>query len=173
MLSIENVNLLDYSDFKDKFGSVIEHCPFVAAGVWSSHPFLNRESLHSAFGTFLGALNKTTKLRVVRCHPDLAGKLAAEKLLSDESAREHKSAGLLSLSVDEKRSLTELNQTYKEKFQFPFILCVRENKKESIFREIRKRVNNDVESELENALAEVCKIAWYRIADLVKDTSNL
>ena len=53
MLSIENVNLLDYSDFKDKFGSVIEHCPFVAAGVWSSHPFLNRESLHSAFGTFL------------------------------------------------------------------------------------------------------------------------
>ena len=160
---------MDYSEFKDKFGSVVEHSPFVAAGVWSSHPFPNRESLHSAFVTFLGALNKATKLGVVRCYPDLAGKLAAEKLLSDESVREHKSAGLLSLSVDEKTSLTELNQAYKEKYRFPFILCARENKKESIFREIRKRVNNDVDSELENGLAEVCKIAWYRIADMVED----
>ena len=173
MLSIEKVNKLNYTEFRDKFGSVIEYSPFVAAGVWSARPFSNREALHTATVSFLSTLHREAKLGVLRCYPDLAGRLSEANQLSDESTKEHQSAGLLSLTEEEKKSLGTLNEAYKSKFQFPFVLCARENKKEAIFREIKKRLNSEPNEEVEIGIGEVGKIAFYRIADLVEGSSNL
>lgn len=46
---------------------------------------------------------------ILRCHPDLAGKLAAVGDLTEDSAMEQKAAGLDSLSSDEKATLDQLN----------------------------------------------------------------
>ncbi len=174
MLSLDVLNQLSYCQFIEHFGSVVEHCPFIAAAAWSYRSFTNLASLHSAFVAILSSLSSEAKLGVLRCYPDLAGKLADDKQLSVESTKEHRSGGLFDLTVDEKTSLTLLNEAYKAKFQFPFILCARENKKECIFRELRARLNNSVEHEVENGMKEVAKIGWHRLTDLVaNDSSNL
>lgn len=175
MLSLDALNQLSYWEFRDQFGSVIEHCPFVAAAVWSYSPFISRAALHTAFVTSLTGLSEDAKVGVLRCHPDLAGKLADHNQLSAESTKEQQSAGLSDMTAEEKVSLTSLNEAYKQKYRFPFVLCARENKKECIFRELRARLPNSIESEIENGLKEVCKIAWHRLTDLVvaDDTSNL
>lgn len=167
-LCISEVNKMSFSDFIQTFGSVIEHTPLAAATIWSSGPFADLNCLHRAFTTFISDLNEPTKAGVLRCHPDLAGKLAQSGMLSSNSMTEQSAAGLLDLSEQERKDLISMNHQYREKFNFPFIICARENKKDAIIREIRNRLGNSVCHEVECAIGEVCKIAWYRLAGLVK-----
>lgn len=104
---------------------------------------------------------------VLRCHPDLAGRLAQTQSLSRESTGEQQAAGLLDLSSEERVILGRMNEDYKFKFGFPFIICVRQNKKEAIFRGIEQRLNNSREEELATALEEVKKIGTLRINDII------
>jgi 2-oxo-4-hydroxy-4-carboxy-5-ureidoimidazoline decarboxylase len=104
---------------------------------------------------------------VLRCHPDLAGRLAQTQALSAESTGEQQAAGLLHLNDEEKQILGRLNDAYKAKFGFPFIICVRQNKKEAIFRGIEQRLNNSREQELAAAVEEVKKIGTLRLNDIL------
>ena len=47
-LTLAAVNGLDYEEFIEVFGNVIEHCPVIAAAVWSYRPFSTAEALHEA-----------------------------------------------------------------------------------------------------------------------------
>ena len=104
---------------------------------------------------------------VLRCHPDLAGKLAQQGALSSESSNEQKTAGLLDLSPEEKQTLATNNAKYISKFNFPFVICVRENKKEAIMTQIVRRERNSPEQELETGIGEVKKICLLRLSDLL------
>ena len=168
-LTLEEVNVLDFADFIEKFCSVIEHTPLAAATVWSSRPFDSVSALHEAFTAFLNHLSLDVKAGVLRCYPDLAGRLAEQGVLSKESLNEHKSAGLLDLTEQEMKELGTLNISYKLKFNFPFVICARENKKLAIFAGIRTRWGNDVETETEIGIGEVSKIAGHRLRNVVDD----
>ena len=166
--TIERVNSMGFQEFTEEFGSVIEHTPLVAAAVWSHRPFTDLQNLHGAFCAFISQLQpETAKIGIIRCHPDLAGKLANAGTLTSESTKEQKSAGLLELTEIERKELTAINERYKQKFSFPFVICARENKKQAIFEGIRTRLGNTVDDEVNNAVQEVNKIAWYRLADIV------
>lgn len=52
-------------------------------------------------------------------HPDLAGRMAQQGVLTSESADEQRSAGLTDLT-EELQQVTERNQRYRAKFGFPF-----------------------------------------------------
>ena len=104
----------------------------------------------------------------MRVHPDLAGRLASESALTKESTNEQTSAGLLSLSADEREYLQTHNNKYKHKFSFPFVICARQNKKESIMRGISERYSRSVEEETEKAFVEVQKIALFRLKDVIE-----
>lgn len=171
-LTLEKVNKMSYTDFIQVFGSVIEHTPLAAASVWSSSPFSDLPSLHRAFITFISNLNESSKSGLLRCHPDLAGKLAQSGQLSTESLKEQRTAGLLDLSDQERKNLTEMNDKYKQKFSFPFVVCARENKKQAILTGIRHRLDNGVLDEVECGAREISKIAWYRLMDLIHDPNN-
>ena len=105
-------------------------------------------------------------------YPDLAGRLAKLGQLGVESTKEHSAAKLDQMSSDEKTEMANLNQKYKNKFGFPFIICVRLNKKEAIFSGLRSRLHNDHDQELQNGIKEVLKITELRIRDLIFDDSN-
>ena len=171
-LTLEEVNNLGFQAFTEKLGSIIENTPLVAATIWSNRPFQSVKALHDTFCMFLTALPPETKAGILRCHPDLAGKLAMMSALSRESTKEQKGAGLLELSDSEREELTTLNHTYKKKFEFPFVICARENKKEAIFSGMRSRLSNDTKTETETGIREVCKIAWYRLVDIVRPDSS-
>ena len=167
-MDLEEVNKMGYAEFISAFRGVFEHGALAAATVWGAGPFPSSAALHEAFLRFLQRLDPEAKKGVVRCYPDLAGKLAGEGALTEESLSEHKAAGLLELSEEERAELVALNDRYKEKFGFPFVICARENKKDSILRGIKSRLGNSVSEEVENALAEIGKISRLRIANIVQ-----
>lgn len=169
---IEEMNSLDYPDFISHFGSVIEHGALAAASVWSARPFSSAQALHQAFEEFLFSLSPRAKEGVIRCYPDLAGKLAEENRLTEDSQKEHRAAGLLEMSENEKAELRSLNFPYKKKFSFPFVICAMENKKEAIMRGIRARLENKHSEEVDNALKEISKIAYHRIINYVVDNAS-
>ena len=167
-LSLEEVNGMDFQQFSETFGSVIEQTPLVAATVWSFRPFQDLATLHKAFSDFIQKdIFPEARAGIIRCHPDLAGRLAQTNQLSEASTREQKAAGLSELSDSEKRELNSLNERYKERFGFPFVVCARENKKEAIFAGLRARLGNSLQEEEQQALKEISKIAWYRLNDIV------
>lgn len=109
----------------------------------------------------------------MRLHPDLAGRLAQTGGLTTESTREQKSAGLDSLTDEERQRMTSLNQQYRQKFGFPFVICARENKKEAILNGLEQRLNNSGETEAITGVEEVKKICRLRLLDIIDPTSKL
>lgn len=160
---MDQVNGMDYPEFISVFGSVLEHGSLVAASVWGHRPFPTRQSLHDAFTSFLKELSVNTKAGLIRCYPDLAGKMAQENRLSRDSLDEHTRAGLLELTGAERAQLASLNSSYKDKFGFPFVICVTENKKEAIMKGIRTRLENSWSDEVESAITEISRIAYHRL----------
>ncbi|XP_022111031.1 uncharacterized protein LOC110990366 isoform X4 [Acanthaster planci] len=170
--AIKEVNALSWDSFIQRFGSVVEHGQIVASAAWSKRPFANITTLHSAFCEFLDSLSHSGKEAILRCHPDLAGNLAQADQLTTESKKEQSSAGLLNLTREEANTIAELNDLYKSKFQFPFVICARENKIESIIAGLKVRIHNATDVELENGVNEVKKIAWHRMRDLIETESD-
>ena len=109
---------------------------------------------------------------ILRMYPDLAGRLAISGQLGMESTQEHSAAKLDQMTYDERTEMDKLNQKYKDKFGFPFIICARLNKKEAIFGRLRSRLHNENDKELQNGIKEVLKITELRIRDLIFDDSN-
>ena len=172
--SLEDVNKMDYNEFREHFGSVI-YGTLAATTVWKQKPFRSFHVLHQAFVRFLQLLNPEAKEGLIRCHPDLTGKLLELRSLSKYSQAEQKSAGLHALNEEEADELEELNTNYRQKFKFTFIVCVRENTKNTIFSSLKSRLQNEHMVEVEHALVEISKIAFYRLESLVhhQTTSKL
>ena len=108
---------------------------------------------------------------MLRGHPDLAGKLAQDNQLTPESTREQAAAGLTGVTLEKRQIINDLNEQYKDKFDFPFVICARENKVESILEGLRSRIQNTREAEAITGIVEIKKICWYRIVDLISADS--
>ena len=111
------------------------------------------------------------QLALIRAHPELAGREAEAGTLTRESSSEQASAGLDRLSAEELAALRRLNRSYRERFGFPLIVCVREHTKESIIAWGTARLEHSREEEIDIALGEIAKIARLRLADLIGDAS--
>src|SRR6185369_16769206 len=99
-----------------------------------------------------------------RNHPDLAGKAAIAGDVTDDSRSEQASAGLDALSRDEFSRFHSLNDAYKAKFGFPFMICVRRHTRDSILSQFERRLASDEATELAAALQEVFFITRLRLA---------
>lgn len=167
-LSIDDVNKLPSSEFVSVFKNAIELWPKAAESVFLKHPFTNRTELISHFTDYLQNLSINNKVVVLQSHPDLAGKLFDENKLSNESTDEQISAGLNQLTVAQSFQMLELNTKYKQKFGFPFVICVRQNNKiECILEGFQNRLPNDRDLEIINGIEEVKKICQLRVEDIV------
>ena len=152
-------------------GTLFEHSPWVAEAAWRKQPFRTVAELEAALETAMQEAPRERQLELLRAHPELAGREAQERKLTRESTHEQASAGLDRLSADELEALRRLNRSYRERFGFPLIVCVREHTKDSIIAWGDARLANSREQELAVALGEVAKIARLRLADLLGGAS--
>ncbi|CAG7818339.1 unnamed protein product [Allacma fusca] len=166
--SIQQVNEMKYEEFLQVFGNVVEHCALCAAAIWAHRPFYNVQELHAELCHFIDNLPSIGREGILRLHPDLAGRIAQLGLLTSESKKEQLSAGLDTLTEDERETIMDLNERYKEKFGFPFVICARDNKKHAILTGLKIRIENTSEVEVTTGVEEVKKIMMYRLLDLVK-----
>ena len=150
------------ASFLARYGAVAEHSPWVAEAAYDRF----EGDLATAFRVAISDAAPDRRLALLRAHPDLAGKLALAGELTEHSAQEQSSAGLDRLDPAELAEFRRLNDAYRERFGFPFIICAREQSKHSILAAFRVRLGNEAEAERATALAEVVKIVQLRLADL-------
>jgi len=166
--SLQTLNTADCDAFTAALGHLFEHSPWVAAETWPRRPFRDAPHLHAELCSTMRAAPPERQLALIRAHPDLAGRLAQQKKLTAESNREQVSAGLTELTEAELAEFTWLNDTYKAKFGFPFIICARLNAKTAILSAMHDRLAHDAATEQAAALTEIEKIAQLRLHDTLK-----
>ena len=165
MLTLSELNDSDQAAFTAALGHLFEHSPWVAEETWGRRPFRDFAHLHAALcGTMLAAAPER-QLALIRAHPDLAGRLARQKQLTAESNREQASAGLDLLSEAELAEFQRLNDAYRAKFGFPFVICARLNAKAAILAAMQARLPHDSVTEQAAAISEIGKIASLRLQD--------
>ncbi|MBV7299311.1 2-oxo-4-hydroxy-4-carboxy-5-ureidoimidazoline decarboxylase [Enterovibrio paralichthyis] len=160
---------LTREQFVEIFGGVYEHSPWVAELAYESGldaKFDDQEALHSLMADVLNNAEDAAKMQVVQAHPDLAGRAAQAGELTVESTSEQASAGIDKCTPEEFARFTDFNDRYKEKFRFPFIMAVKGANRHLILEAFEKRLQNDVITEFDTAIAEINKIALFRLRDL-------
>lgn len=161
------LNTCDRAAFVAALGHLFEHSAWVAEETFPKRPFADADALHAALcETMLGA-PADRQLALVRAHPDLAGRLAQAGELTADSAREQAAAGLDRLTAQESSEIVRLNDSYKARFGFPFVICARLNAKAGILASMRSRVANGPKEELSTALTEIAKIARIRLSEAI------
>jgi adenine deaminase len=148
--------------FVARFGALFESSPWVAEAAWRPDGFADADELHAALAAAMYAAPEERRIALVRAHPDLGERVA---VLTEASRSEQSGAGLDRLSPGEYERFTSLNAAYRERFGFPFVICVREHTRESILANADARLAHTPEHELETALAEIAKIARLRLED--------
>lgn len=167
MPTLDQINQYSPAQFSATFGAVYEHSPWIAERAFAQRPFASATALYLALYGVVQAASRDEKLALLNAHPELAGKEAQSGTLTSNSVGEQSGAGLNALPRDEFVELNDLNRRYREKFGFPFIICVRLNCKDAIFAALRGRLANGVEQELQNSLAQVGEIARLRVTDIL------
>lgn len=166
-LTIDQINRLEQPQFVAALGFVFEQSPWIAAETWQARPFADLRQLHAAMCTVMRSASSQQQIALIRAHPDLAGKAAIAGTLTAESTREQASAGLNQLTPEEFAEFTRLNGAYRNRFGFPFVICVREQTRRSILDHFVARLEHTPEQEVATALDEIAKIAWLRLGDAV------
>lgn len=166
-LGIEDAALLDRDAFVAAFGGVFEDSPWIASDAYDTRPWVSPQALHAAMTAVVDAAPPEARLKLIRTHPDLAGKAAIAGELTPESTREQSAAGLDRLTSQQHADVLALTAAYRERFGFPFIVCAREHTADTIIAAARERLDHDPDDEERTALAEIYKIAALRLADLV------
>jgi OHCU decarboxylase len=160
---------LEREAFTARFGAVYEHSPWVAETVFEAGlaPRHDRPSgLHEAMKAVVESASRERQLALLRAHPDLAGRLATAGGLTAHSASEQAGAGLDRCTPAEFARFTALNDAYKSRFGFPFIVAVKGKSRGEILGAFEARVGNDAATEFRTALDEVHKIALFRLREL-------
>lgn len=165
-ISVARLNTLDQAEFVRLLGGIYEHSPWMAERTWQARPFADQEALLQAFRATLGKASKAEQLALIRAHPDLAGKMALQGELTVESSKEQASAGLDQCNAEELVRFTELNTAYKQKFAFPFIMAVKNATRAQILQGFEQRIHHSSQQEFATALAEINRIAGYRLSEL-------
>ncbi len=168
-LSIGALNAMEKDEFTACLGGVYEHSAWVPAAIYQQVPFQDSSALNSAMRMAVEMATDDAKLTLIRAHPDLAGKLARAGALSESSTREQAGLGLDRLSDGEYERFTGLNERYKQRFGFPFVICVRLTDKPGILAAFESRLENGLPGEITEALRQIHQIARLRLKDLVGD----
>ncbi len=166
-MTLAALNALDEEAFTAAVGPVFEHSPWIARAAARRRPFASLDALESGLVEALRDAPAAQQAALIAAHPDLAGRVAREGRLTPASHVEQAGAGLDTLSDNERARFDRLNAAYRARFNFPFVICVREQTKESILEAMEQRVQHSREDEMATALREIAAIARLRLHDLV------
>lgn len=159
--TIEKLNQADKQTFVDVLGGVYERSPWVAVQTWSEQPFSSVGELQATMERVVDNASYEKQLELLQAHPDLGESTE----MTESSEAEQASAGLDQLNPTLYETFQRLNETYLEKFGFPFIMSVKDESPSVIREAMEQRIDNPKSKEFRTALNEVHKIAKLRIEE--------
>ena len=166
-ISLADLNAAGKAEFVAALANVVEYSPWIAEQLAAKRPFAGINQLHAALMAAIQSAEPEAQLALIRAHPDLANKTQRAADLTAESTDEQNSAGLDRLSDAEYAAFERVNNAYREKFGFPYIVCVRRHTRDSILRDFEVRLLNIVKTEIRRAIEEIGRISALRLDQLV------
>ncbi|MDT3718151.1 2-oxo-4-hydroxy-4-carboxy-5-ureidoimidazoline decarboxylase [Pseudomonas oryzihabitans] len=159
---------LDRAAFVAAFGGIYEHSAWVAERAFDEgQPLPDAiEALHQRLSAQVARASHAEQLALIQAHPDLAGRAALAGQLTAASTSEQAGAGLDQCNADELERFTRYNDAYRAKFGFPFIMAVKGSNRHLILAAFEERLPNTPEQEFQRALAEIDRIALFRLQTL-------
>ncbi|MEM0981691.1 MAG: 2-oxo-4-hydroxy-4-carboxy-5-ureidoimidazoline decarboxylase [Cyanobacteria bacterium P01_H01_bin.58] len=161
--TLAQLNQMTQTEFTVALGNIFEHTPVIACESWPKRPFASVEALHQVMVAVMQSLSPTEQRSLICAHPDLGSRVQ----MTTASVQEQASAGLNQLSKAEYEQFQTLNRTYQARFQFPFIVAVKDHTKDSILKAFYQRLTHDATTEQATALLEIAKIARFRLAAMI------
>ena len=164
---INNINKLSEVQFIKLFANIFENSQFIAEDLYKKKGdgFNDFDDLTKKMMDIFDNTTKEQKLKILNAHPDLANKTKVSSL-TDDSKKEQQNAGLDSCTKEEFDEFKKLNDLYKKKFNFPFILAVKKKNKNEILDNFKKRISFNPTTEFDEALKQVKQIASLRLKEL-------
>lgn len=168
-LSLAELSRLPRDAFVEHLGAVFEHSPWVIEAAWARRPFADRAAFQASLAETLATAGRQQQLALILAHPELAGKAAIRGELTADSAREQAGAGLDVCTPEEFATIRRLNDAYREKFGWPFIIAVKGMGRQDIIAAMAHRLERTADEEFAEALAQIVRIAGFRLDALIAD----
>ncbi|TWC10554.1 MULTISPECIES: 2-oxo-4-hydroxy-4-carboxy-5-ureidoimidazoline decarboxylase [unclassified Pseudomonas] len=155
--------------FVAALADIYERSPWIAERVYdlgldASDDQIN--TLHQRMSDILLSADHARQLILINSRPELAGREAIQGHLTEASTHEQAGAGIYHCTAEELQRFVELNEAYKAKFMFPFIMAVKGSDRHQILVAFEARIHNPADVEFNCALAEINKIARFRLLQL-------
>jgi 2-oxo-4-hydroxy-4-carboxy-5-ureidoimidazoline decarboxylase len=171
--TLADLNACSKGDFVAALSNIFEYSPWIAEQAASARPFAGVKQLFAAMKAAVDRGAPELRLALIKAHPDLANKTQRAAGLTAESNDEQNSVGLDRLSDAEYEAFERVNNAYRTKFGFPYIVSVRRHTKDSILRDFERRLPNDPTTETQKSIEEICRIAALRLDLLVVGDDRL
>ena len=174
MLTLQQINAASAPEFVALLDGTYEHSPWVAELAAPLRPFSSLAALKHGLVTSVRGIGREAQLKLIRAHPELAGKAMVSQSLTAESTNEQGKAGLTDCSPAEFAHIQQLNADYNAKFGWPFIMAVRgpNAKKDGlglnrgeIIATFERRLAGHPDFEFAEALRNIHRIAEIRLND--------
>ena len=116
-LTLQQINAASHEDAARLLDGLYEHSPWIAEAALARRPFASLAQLKHAMVEVLEQAGAEAQLRLIRAHPELAGKAMVSRSLTAESTHEQGKAGLTDCTPDEFARIQELNAAYNARFR--------------------------------------------------------
>ena len=169
-LTLEQLNLASAQKAATQLDGLYEHSPWITEAALAQRPFRSLPHLKHVMARIVAEADREAQLKLIRAHPELAGKAMVSKTLTTESSNEQSRAGLTNCTPDEFAKIQQLNADYNVKFGFPFILAVRGPRgtgltRQEIIETFERRLHNHPDFELAECLRNIHRIVEIRLND--------
>jgi 2-oxo-4-hydroxy-4-carboxy-5-ureidoimidazoline decarboxylase len=171
--TIADLNASAKADFVAALANIFEYSPWIAEQAAAARPFAGVRPLLEAMKAAVERTSPEVRLALIKAHPDLANKTQRAAGLTAESDAEQNSVGLDRLSDTEYDAFTRVNNAYRAKFGFPYIVCARRQTRDSILRDFERRLPNNTAAEMRISIAEIFRIAALRLDQIVVSDDRL
>jgi urate oxidase/2-oxo-4-hydroxy-4-carboxy-5-ureidoimidazoline decarboxylase len=172
-LSLSELNELDRAAFSARLGRLFENSDWVAEEAWERRPFASVAALAATLSEVVATASRQRAVELLEAHPEL-GVATVEALAarSSAAASEQGSLGLSRLLPEERRRLLDGQREYRERFGFPYVVCVRDHDLGSLLEELARRLGGEREAELRAGLGQATRIAELRLGDAILDPTT-
>jgi 2-oxo-4-hydroxy-4-carboxy-5-ureidoimidazoline decarboxylase len=171
--NLSDLNAGSKDDFVAALANIFEYSPWIAEQAAAGRPFAGVTQLFDAMKAAVDHAAPELRLALIKAHPDLGDKTQRAAGLTEESSAEQNGLGLDRLSDAEYEAFERVNNAYRAKFGFPYIVCVRRQTRDSVLRDFERRLPNDIATETQRSIEEICRIAALRLDLLIKSDDRL
>lgn len=167
-VTIRELNEMKQADFEKELSKIFNKAPWAISQASEKRPFIGFVDLYENLIGEVKKANKDMKMSAVMGHPVLACKSVRADNIAANSLKEQTASGLNECTEAEVKLIQELNNKYKEKFGYHFMLAIKGYNKEEIIKELKLRTENTPEQEFDATMQQIYKITMLRLIDKVK-----